>query len=316
MTGLTKRSFLGSAALVAASCASATRAPFFASRNLPLGIQLYTLGEMVREDFAGAMRAISKIGYQSVQLAGFHGHTPAQILAALEAAGLDCPSAHIAPQLRAGEPSLNGDVGRLAEDLRRIGVRQVITPVFLVPDRIDGATRTDETRGQALARVARQLEPDDWRRNADFLNKKGIALRREGLGIGYHNHNAEFAPFPDGETGLSLLMANTDPDIVSFELDAGWAVMAGAQPEYLLSRFPARITHVHVKDVRADTQPNFEFRQSSVEIGSGVLDWSTLLPAFFAAGVRTFTVEQDPPFTRSRLEAVSLSFDFLSSIRV
>lgn len=311
-----RRSFISGAALALAGCAATGSDRFFAAGRMPLGIQLYTIGDIVREDFAGTLLALSRIGYNAVQLAGFHGRTPQQILAARQAAGLECRSAHIAPQLRPGEPSLASDIGRLAADLRVIGVSHVITPVFLVPDRIDGATREGETRGQALARVAQQLQPDDWRRNADFLNRNGRALQREGLTIGYHNHNAEFAPFPDGETGLSLLMAHTDPELVSFELDVGWAVMAGAQPEDLLARFPGRMTHVHVKDVTTATPQNFEFRQSSVEIGSGIIDWKRLLPAFLAAGVRSFTVEQDPPFARPRLDAVASSFNFLSSVRI
>jgi len=302
--------------LAIAGCTGTGGETFFASRRLPVGVQLYTLGDMVREDFDGSLLALSRIGYNAIQLAGFHGRTPRQILAARQDAGLECRSAHIAPQLRPGEPSLAGDIGRLAADLTEIGIGHVITPVFLVPEGMDGSTREGETRGQALARVARQLQPDDWRRNADFLNRSGRALKSEGLTIGYHNHNAEFAPFPDGETGLSLLMAYTDPELVSFELDVGWAVMAGARPEDLLSRFPGRITHVHVKDVTAATPPNFEFRQSSVEIGAGVIDWRRLLPAFHAAGVRSFTVEQDPPFARPRLEAVAASLSYLSSIRV
>jgi sugar phosphate isomerase/epimerase len=287
---------------------------FFAARNLPIGVQLYAIGEGVREDFPGTMRALAAIGYRAVQLAGFHGQSPRSMRSALDANGIACTSAHIAPQLRPGEPSLAGDIGQLAADLHAIGVKKAITPVFLIPDRIDGATRPGETRGQALARVAAQLDADDWRRNADFLNQKGEALRREGLSIGYHNHNAEFAPLAGGLTGYSLLVAHTDPALVSLELDVGWAVMAGQDVGALLQAFPGRFTHVHVKDVTRDVPVNFSFMQSSVEVGQGVIDWRELLSRLFDAGVRTFTVEQDPPFMRARLEAAAMSFAHLSRI--
>jgi len=318
MNLISRRSFLGgitlAAGLGAASCATRANAGFFKSSGLPIGLQLYTLGDMPRNDLNGTLRAVGEIGYRNVQLAGFLGRSPRELKTALDGAGLTCLSAHIAPQLRSGEPSLAGDLGQLAADMHVLGVTTIITPVFLGPDRLDGSTRAGETRGQALARVAGELTSDDWKRNAEFLNVRGAALKREGLAIGYHSHNPEFAPLADGNTGLSLLMAHTDPSLVTFELDVGWATMAGQRPQAVLAEFPGRFTHVHVKDVTTETEPNFAFRQSPSEVGQGVIDWQELLPICYSAGVRSFVVEQDPPYPRPRLDSIRMSFEHLMTI--
>jgi sugar phosphate isomerase/epimerase len=72
---------------------------------------------------------------------------------------------------------------------------------------------------------------------------------------------------------------------------------------------------MHVKDIKADTKANYALSMDPAEIGAGSLDWKRLLPAAYAAGVRDFYVEQEPPFTRPRIEAAKLSFDYLASVQ-
>jgi len=69
-----------------------------------------------------------------------------------------------------------------------------------------------------------------------------------------------------------------------------------------------------VKDVKATTKPNFAFQQDPIEVGGGVIPWPKLLPAAYGEGVRGFFVEQEPPFTRPRIEAVKISFDYLNAL--
>ncbi|MFN9849015.1 MAG: sugar phosphate isomerase/epimerase family protein [Alphaproteobacteria bacterium] len=306
---LHRRGFLtaGFAAMTATGADAAAK-PFFAQRKLPIGIQLYTLGPDVAKDLDGTLGTVSKIGYKAVELASFLGRTPTDLRAALDRAGLICRSAHIQ-----GRGGLDGDLAKLAVDLNILGVTNAVMPIFYIPDRFGRAPATGETFPGFLRRIAEGMTADDWKMNADFLNAKGSVLKTSGITIGYHNHNPEFAPL--GETnGLEILLKNTDPDIVSFELDVGWVAAAGIDPGALLTKHKGRFTQMHVKDLKATTKPNYVLSMDPTEIGSGALNWKTLLPVAYAAGVRGFHVEQEPPFARPRIEAAKISHDYLAGV--
>jgi sugar phosphate isomerase/epimerase len=304
-----RRSFLAAAAAMTAGAAHAAQ-PFFKRTGLPLGIQLYTLGPDAAKDLDGTLQALSKIGYRTVELAGLLGRTPAQFRASLDKAGLSCPSAHIQP--RGGEGALDGDLGKLAADLNTLGAKTAVMPILRIPDRF-GPPAAGEGFGAYLQRVGAGLTADDWKMNADFLNEKAKGLKAGGIRLGYHNHNFEFAPV-GSTTGLEILLANTDPALVTFEMDIGWVAAAGADPLALLKRHKGRFSLMHIKDIKADTKPNFAFQMDPAEIGAGKLAWKTLLPAAYAEGVRNFYVEQEPPFTRPRIEAAKISHDYLASV--
>jgi sugar phosphate isomerase/epimerase len=185
-------------------------------------------------------------------------------------------------------------------------------PMIAIPSRFGAPTKEEGVVGY-LRRVAEGTTADDWKANADFLNEKGKALKAAGIKVGYHNHNYEFAPV-GSTTGMEILLANTDPALVTFEVDIGWVAAAGVDPYAFLAKHKGRFTLMHVKDVKADTKPNYAFQMDPAEIGAGALDWKRLLPEAYAAGVRGFYVEQEPPFTRPRLEAAKISYDYLAGV--
>ena len=283
--------------------ANAVGKPFFQSRDLPVGIQLYTLGPDVQKDLAATLATVAKIGFKSVELAGYLGRTPAELRAAFDRAGLVCPSAHISPKAASG-PSFSGDLAKLADELQVIGVKSAIMPILYIPDRFGGAD---------LRQAGAQMTADDWKWNADFLNEKAAVLKKAGLATGYHNHNFEFAPLGD-TNGMEILLKGTDPSLVTFEMDVGWVTAAGHDPFALLKKHTGRFTLMHVKDIKASTRPNFVLQQDPTEVGSGMIDWPKLLPAAYAAGVRGFFVEQEAPFAHPRLESAKISFDYLAGV--
>ena len=119
---------------LAAHGAEVAKDSFFAKRKLPVGIQMYSLGDLPRTDLAGTLKQLSGIGYKSVELAGYLGKTPAQLRAAFDAAGIACTSAHVG--IRAGtpeEPGLLGDLAKLAADIKIIGATDIIAPSFNAP---------------------------------------------------------------------------------------------------------------------------------------------------------------------------------------
>ncbi|MBB6252053.1 sugar phosphate isomerase/epimerase family protein [Nitrospirillum iridis] len=314
-----RRALLGGAAALAGlgltRLSTAAPAPFFKGAGLPVGLQLYTLGDVVGKDLAGTLKAVADIGYGAVELPGFYGRTAGELAAAFKAAGLVCESAHVPghPWAPGQGPSLSGNLDALARDAHTLGLKFIVMPMFNIPDRPEMKPRDGEDFGVTLARVAAQFTADDWKAQAAFLNEKGAVLKKAGLQLAYHNHNPEFAAV-GGATGYDILLAETDPELVKMEMDAGWVAAAGHDPVALLEAHPGRFRLMHVKDLKAGTAPNTGLKMDPTEVGGGILEWHRILPAAHAAGIRHFYVEQEPPFARPRLEAARVSFRYLDRL--
>lgn len=287
--------------------------PFFQRTRLPIGIQLYTVGEDLKRDFDGTLSAISKIGYKTVELAGLLERSPADWRRSLDRAKLTCPSTHVAARpFRAGA-SLNDDLGVLAQGAHAMGIGTIVCPSFYIPDRFSLEPMPGEGGVKMLVRLGSAMTVDDWKWNADYLNAKGAALKRLGLRFAYHNHNLEFAPLGNSNA-MALLIQGTDPALVSFEMDAGWVASAGVDPAALLAQYPGRFTAMHVKDMKASTRPNFSLQIDPCEVGQGVIDWKGLLSKAYASNIRQFYAEQEPPFSHPPLESVAISFNYLNTL--
>lgn len=281
--------------------------PFFARHALPLGVQLYAIAPDLDADLEGTLAKLQAIGIRAVETAGFHGRSAAELRAAFDRAGLRCTSAHIPVKPNvAGDFGLDSDVDAITRAMHTLGVTNVVLP----SPRVTLPVTSAATFAAAIA----ALSQDDWQRTADLLNTKGKALRQHGLAISYHNHNVEFAPH-DWGTAYELLLRETDPAIVSFEMDAGWVAAAGVDPVTLLRAHPHRFTQMHVKDIKASTQANFAVEQDPTEVGSGKMDWPAILTAAYTAGVRGFFVEQEPPYSGPRMDSIAKSAGYLLGLR-
>ena len=295
------RSLAGFAARLADALPINTRAStrsFFARAGLPIGLQLYTLGEIDSSDLDGALTKVARIGYKTIELAGFRADQRASIREAADRSGLHITSVHLGPEARDGYVGLDDDPGQLAASIHTLGATVVVLPGPLL--RYSG----DKPLPVTL---------DDWKRTAAFLNERAGGLRREGLLLAYHNHNPEFAPI-DGTTGFDVIARETDRKLVTFEMDAGWVRAAGLDPVALLSRYPGRFRLMHVKDISASTRVNFGWSMDSTEVGHGIIDWPRAIAAAYKAGVTQYFVEQEPPFKKDRFASIADSFQFLSSM--
>ena len=317
---LNRRSVIqGSLALGAVSGLTACQVGYrggamIGSSDAPIGIQLYTLGDLPRKDLDGALVEVARIGYKKVELPGFFGKAPTEIRAALDRAGLVCSSVHVPLSGGSNEfPDLSGDIAKVADQVALVGAQYVVAPMFKVPPDVKLAPLPGEDIAAALKRVAASMTEDEWKRMAERLNDAGAAVKRHGLQFGYHNHNVEFAPHGD-RTGWDIVVSGTDPDLVVFELDVGWVSAAGLDPAKLLLRDRGRYRLMHVKDLKASTAPNFVLSMDPTEVGSGRIDWMAVMNAAKDAGVREYFVEQEPPFERDRLEAARISFNYLSAL--
>lgn len=227
----------------------------------PIGAQLYTVRAELERDFDGALQQVRRIGYDEVEFAGYFGRSPRQVREALERHGLAAPAAHV------GLAEMESDWSRT------LALAAAIGHTWLVLPWIDAERR-------------RTLE--DWRRLAALLSRAGEAARAAGISVAYHNHDYEFAPLA-GTLPFDLLLAETPPGLVAFELDVYWMVKAGRDPVVWLDSHPARFELLHLKDTAGPPD------HAMMDVGSGVIGWPRLLAAARAAGVRHMFVEHDEP---------------------
>lgn len=307
---------LGLVAPVAAGCTTVEPdALFFQSRGLPIGIQLYTLADLVRADLDGTLASVAEIGFRTVEIPNYMGKTPQQLRDALNASGLVCTSAHITPGPgTATDPGLAGDLDLLAEHMHIIGASHVIAPIFTPPTDVVVPPQEGEGGARTLARVAAAMSIDHWKRLSAELNRIGERLKSHGLGFGYHNHSIEFVPVGVG-TAWDIMIAETDPELVTFELDVGWVAAAGLDPAKVFRKNPGRYGLIHMKDIQPTSQANLLLRMDPADVGAGRLDWSEVLPAAHESGVRKFFYEQEPPFPGPRIDSARKSFNFLSTLK-
>lgn len=239
--------------------------------TIPIGLQLYTIGEETRRDFIGTIRRVADVGYDGVEFAGYFD-TPARVLKeTLDDCGLRAAGTHLPV------PVLRDDLPAQIEYSLAIGCPTLLCPAFRV-----------EERSAAF-----------FERMADFFNKAASACRDSGLKFAYHIHGHEFVDL-EGRSGMDILFDRTDPALVGFELDTYWVERAGVDALALFRANAARCTFIHFKDAidRVDWH--------DTEIGAGIIDVPGILSAAAESAVRWFIVEQEA-FTMPPMESVAIS---------
>jgi len=257
-----RRSFL--ATLGAAAIGAALRPAHLAARTRHLddiGLQLYTVRSAMRTDFDATLARVAEIGYRKVEFAGWFERKPAQIAAVLRANGLTAPSAHIDFNL------LGDDFPRTLDTAAAIGHTYVTVP--WIPQ---------QNRDTV----------DDWKRTAALFNEHAAAARAAGLRFAYHNHDFEFTRV-NGVVPFDVLLSETEPGLVDFELDIYWITRAGFDAVDYMARHAGRFTMTHLKDSAGAPA------HTMVDVGSGTIDFAAVLKASSRAGVQHHFVEHDQP---------------------
>lgn len=281
-----------------------------------VGLQAFTLGPMTTSQLTPSLAQLRTDGVELVEfLYDWIDQSAAELRSALDQAGLRCPSVKVPPAPWAtGGPSLERDLGRVVSDAHTLGVDYVVAMMFSPPGGAWPQAGADETPLGSIERVGRALTLGDWGRNAAQLNHWGAELRREGLRLAYHNTNFEFADL-GGACGLQILLNETDPDLVSFELDTGYALSGGADPVELLRRHGGRFALLHLKDLAPSEGPNHRcFQANWTDLGQGVGDWPAIIAAAEAGGAAYYYLEQEPPFTSTPMAAVRAGLSYLDQL--
>ena len=233
----------------------------------PLGLQLYSVRDLLPKDFAGTLTAIRAAGYTEVEAAGYYDKPAAEFRHAMNSAGLRCVSTHHTLSL------WREKADELIEYGHTVGLE------YMVCSSAGGVHRDPAAKGETLSL-------DDWRYVADELNRLGAKVKAAGMTLGVHNHVPEFA----AENGILVydeLLRLTDPALVVFEMDCGWVIAAGHDPLEYLRRAPERFPLLHVKDMAREAGGHFH----SVVLGTGIVDYRPILRA--ATGLRHIFIEQE-----------------------
>jgi len=272
-------------------------------RLVDIGLQLSTVTSLMLADFEGTLARVAEIGYNQVEFSamGFLGRKSDYVRQLLTRHNLVAPVGRITPVLptdffelsrseavqvfrERGRPELLlENVRHSIADAQDLGQKYLNLPA-LMPEHF-----------QTMAQIKRTI---------DLLNEAGELCMEHGILFGYHNHNWEFAPV-DGVVPYDLMLEQTAPDKVSFQLDAYWVVKGGGGLEDYLTRYPGRFSSCHLKDI----DQNGDF----ADVGHGEIDFPAFARKALAQGTRYFFVERDnPPAPALSIER---SFAYLKQMR-
>jgi sugar phosphate isomerase/epimerase len=265
----TRRNFLVQAGIASAAAMLAPQL-LSAKGKTGVGLQLYSLRDQLPKDVKGVIANIAKAGYSEVETfgyskqGGFWGLSAKEFSALLKANGLTTPSGHYGLDEYFGSGKMD-QLNSYIEAALVTGQTYIIIPGI----------------NHEFIKTAA-----DFKAVAEKMNKIAEILKPKGLKLGYHNHNFEWKE-TEGTTFYDTILNETDPKLVNMEMDLYWVVRAGYNPLDIFKKHPGRFTFVHIKDM---DKTNHEL---NTEIGTGTIDFKTILGQAKLAGIKHFIVEQE-----------------------
>ncbi len=271
----TRRDFLKTMGVLGAGAVALNAFPS-CSRKKEIGLQLYTLRDTVSKDTLAVLKQVSDIGYTHIEPydfdGSFFGIGASEFRKMTEDLGMRVTCTHTGITARNANAYL--------EAAARAGLDYIVLPSPM-------GRKTDTA--------------DDYRNMAAEMNQIGEKARQAGIRFGYHNHSGEFG---SGDEGVfyDILLSETDPELVCFQLDIFWIIKAGYDPIPYFRKYPGRFALWHVKDM----DPAGE----STPIGNGNIDYAEIFNYADLAGLGYFYVEQES-YTKSPIESVKDSYQFI-----
>jgi sugar phosphate isomerase/epimerase len=290
---MNRRTFLQTASTVTAATLLTSRFGWAAAERKidKVGVQLYTVRDLMKEDFEGTIAKVAQIGYKEVEFAGYFGRTGQQVRAVLDKNNLKAPSTHVQYD------ELDDKFPSVIDTSREIGLEYIICP--WIPEDL-------------------RKSPDIWKQASEKFNRCGELSKKAGMQFGYHNHWFEFLPV-NGKLPYDEILKLCDANLVKMELDLCWITTAGQDPVKYFERYPGRFPLVHVKDLKklpkiTEGGPqNFGDTVDLTEVGSGIIDWKRIFAHSEQAGIKHYIVEHDHP--KQPLESIAGSYAYLSKLR-
>ena len=247
--------------------------------NIPIGLQLYSIRDIIGKDFEGMLREVKKMGYDSVEFAGYFDHSAKELKALCDEIGLNPLSTHIGAE-HFSEENLDATVKYSVE----LGLKYVVCPYYDLNSE------------------------EDCIRLGKILNNAAKAFKPYGIKVGYHNHTREFEKY-NGKFAFDIILeeANRDGAEVFGQVDTYWAAKMNVDPLEYIKSLGDKNCLIHFKEMGSDG--------SNVEVGTGIIDFKSIVDFIKAdaANVRGIIVEQEE-YTMDVLESVKLCYKNLSKI--
>jgi len=235
-----------------------------------IGIQLYSVKDELPVDFEGTLKKLSAMGYSSVEPYGFDGdkffgYTMKEVSSIVKGMGMTLSGSHINSGIVLSEDinAKEWDFWRkCADSLKSGGGKWAI---------------------QASVPIAKTM--DDLKRTVAYFNHAGEVCRRGGMKFAFHNHYEEFEKI-EGEVILDYIIKNTDPQLVSFQLDLAHTLNGGGDCVHYLRDYPGRIRLWHASDFNLE-------RKEYTELGKGSVPYSALFEIAKSSGLECLVIEQE-----------------------
>jgi sugar phosphate isomerase/epimerase len=254
-----------------------------AAKNI--GLQLYSLRDMVKEDgIQAVLETVAKMGYKNLETASYdngkiYGLAPSEFKKLVADLGMKCTSAHLGQTFtKEKEAEVMSWWDQAIEAHNELGVKYMIQPWMPV---------TDEST------------LDDVKLYCDYFTSVGYKTAAASIAFGYHNHDFEFRKIED-KLIYDFLLDNVSPNHVTFEMDVYWLIKGGGDPIAYLTSRPNQFKAIHIKDEK--------------EIGaSGEIDFKPIFDRMYANNIKDWYVEVEQYTNNDPVASVQQSFDFLNS---
>jgi sugar phosphate isomerase/epimerase len=273
---VTRRQFLGAAPAALAAVQALQADPL----GMPIGTQTWPVRQDLAKDFEGTLHNLATIGFKTIEMCSPPSYadfrplanlTAAQMRKTIEAAGLRCVSCHY------NFRELKENLDERMAFAKELGLKQMVLSSFGLP---------------ATASMA------DYKQAAADLNRVGERTQKDGIQLGYHNHNNEFEQ-RDGVLIYDELMRTFDAKLVKMQFQVA-VISLGFEAATYFKKYPGRFLSMHLADYSTADK-------AAVAVGSGVVDWKKLFAAAKTGGVQNYFVEMN-------LREMKPSYDYLHKI--
>ena len=290
-----RRKFIATSSLSLAGTMIFSNAIFANGKPLKttLGIQLYSVRDDMEKDPLGTLKQLATMGYKDVEHANyvdrkFYGYTASEFKKVLNGLGLKMSSGHSVMSGKHWDESSKDftDVWKQTiEDAAIAGQRYVVSPW------LDESLRTNY---------------DELVSFLDVFNKCGELCKKSGLKFGYHNHDFEFSNSLNGKIIYDIILDNTDPALVTQQMDIGNMYEGGGRPLDLLKKYPGRFESMHVKDeILAPKKEGSKATYESSVLGKGIVPVKEVVDlAKKIGGTTEFIIEQESYQGKTPIESV------------
>jgi sugar phosphate isomerase/epimerase len=257
------------------------------ARNAKLknyGIQLWSVKDALAKDPKGVLKQLASFGYKQIE--SFEGSTG--IFWGMSAAEFKKYMDDLGMKIIASHCDIEKDFEKKAADAASIGMKYLICPY-------KGPQKT----------------ADDFKKIAEEFNQKGDICKKNGIRFAYHNHDYSFEAV-DAKIPEDIMVTNTNPETVDFEMDIYWVVTAGADPVAYAKKYNNRFRLGHVKDRIKNTTE----KDASCTLGEGSINYPAMLPELKANGMEYFIVEQERYDNTTEMDSAKADAKYMSMLSI